>query len=131
MFVSFTTNPHLLFDSDIEYNKSHSMRSLSNIDMEISFTEVLKLTNTFGYDYMDNKQSVWWAPSSIDGQSMNGLSANYIFQNSDLTNSTVLRYQDTFGDDHHLSGVAGMEVADHRSAYTYAGANNFPKDKLR
>ena len=126
----FTTNPHLLFDSDIEYNKAHSMRSLSNIDMEISFTEVLKLTNTFGYDYMDNKQSVWWAPSSIDGQSMNGLSASYIFQNSDLTNSTVLRYQDTFGDDHHLSGVAGMEVADHRSAYTYAGANNFPNDKL-
>ncbi len=126
----FTPNPHLLFDSDLQYNKSHSMRSLSNIDMEITFTRALSLKNTFGYDYMDNKQYLWWAPSSIDGESMNGLSASYIFQNSDLTNSLVLRYSDTLGESHHLSALAGFEVADHRSSYTYAAANNYPSDKL-
>lgn len=126
----FTTNPHLLFDTDLQYNKSNSMRSLSSIDVEISFTKDLSLKNTFGYDYMDNKQSLWWAPSSIDGQSMNGLRANYIFQNSDMTNSLVLRYNKTFGSDHHLSALGGFEVADHRSEYTYAAANNYPGDKL-
>lgn len=126
----FTTNPHLLFASDLQYNKSHSMRSLSNIDLELTFTDALSLKNTFGYDYMDNKQYLWWAPSSIDGQSMNGLSANYIFQTSDLTNSLVLRYNETFGSEHHIAAVAGFEVADHRSSYTYAGANNYPGDKL-
>lgn len=126
----FTTNPHLLFDSDIQYNKSHSMRSMSNIDLEFTFSKALSLKNTFGYDYMDNKQYLWWAPSSIDGESMNGLSASYIFQNSDLTNSLILRYSETLGDSHHLSAIAGLEVADHRSSYTYAAANNYPSDKL-
>lgn len=126
----FTTNPHLLFDSDIQYNKAHSMRSLSNVDVEINLTKGLTLTNTFGYDYLDNKQYLWWAPSSIDGKSMNGLSANYIFQTSDLTNSLVFRYSDTFAGEHHLSAIAGFEVADHRSSYTYAAANNYPDDKL-
>jgi len=50
----FTTNPHLLFDSDMQYNKAHSMRSLSNIDIEVKITEELSLTDTFGYDYLDN-----------------------------------------------------------------------------
>ena len=126
----FTTNPHLLFDSDLQYNKSHSMRSLSNIDVDITFSKELSLKNTFGYDYMDNKQYLWWAPSSIDGRSMDGLSASYIFQNSDLSNSTVLRYNNTFGDEHHMSAIVGFELADHRSAYTYAAANNYPSDKL-
>lgn len=126
----FTTNPHLLFDSDIEYNKAHSMRSLSSLEAEIRFTDEVSLTNTFGYDYLDNKQYLWWAPSSIDGESLNGLSADYIFQTSDMTNSTVLRYDGVIAGEHNLSALAGFEVADHRSSYTYAAANNYPNDKL-
>ena len=124
-----TGNPHILFDSDTEYNKTHTMRSLSNLDLELKFTDYLSLTNTFGYDYIDNKQYLWWAPSSIDGAALNGLSAEYIFQTSDLTNSTLLRFRDTYGN-HNISALAGYEVADHRVRYTYAGANNFPNDKL-
>lgn len=126
----FTGNPHLLFDSDTQFNKANSMRSLSNIDLEFKFCSFLSLKNTFGYDYLDNKQRLWWSPSSIDGESLNGLRADYIFQTNDLTNSTVLRYEETFREGHHISGIAGFEVADHRSSYTYAGANNFPDDKL-
>ena len=126
----FTTNPHLLFDSDMQYNKARSMRSLSNIDIELSLTDALSVKNTFGYDYLDNKQYLWWSPASIDGESMNGLSASYIFQTDDLTNSTVLRYSYTFGSGHNLSALAGFEVADHRSSFTYAAANNYPGDKL-
>ena len=126
----FTTNPYLLFDSDMQYNKARSMRSLSNIDIELSLTDALSVKNTFGYDYLDNKQYLWWSPASIDGESMNGLSASYIFQTDDLTNSTVLRYSDTFGSGHNLSALAGFEVADHRSSFTYAAANNYPGDKL-
>ena len=124
-----TGNPHILFDSDTEYNKTHTTRSLSNLDFELKFTDYLSLTNTFGYDYIDNKQYLWWAPSSIDGAALNGLSAEYIFQTSDLTNSTLLRFRDSYGS-HNVSALAGYEVADHRVRYTYAGANNYPNDKL-
>ena len=126
----YTGNPHLTFDSDTQFNKAKSMRSLSNLDIEIRLPAHVSLTNTFGYDYLDNKQYVWWAPSSIDGQSLNGLKANYIFQTNDLTNSTVLRYDNTFDGEHNMSALAGFEVADHRSSYTYAAANNYPDDKL-
>ena len=124
-----TGNPHIVFDSDTEYNKTHMMRSLSNLDLEVKFTDYLRLTNTFGYDYIDNKQYLWWAPSSIDGAALNGLSASYIFQTSDLTNSTVLRFADSYGAN-NISAIAGFEVADHRVGYTYASANNYPNDKL-
>ncbi len=124
-----TGNPHLLFDSDTEYNKTHTMRSLSNLDLSVKFTDYLSLTNTFGYDYIDNKQYLWWAPSSIDGAAMNGLSATYVFQTSDLSNSTLLRYDGQYGPN-AISAMAGFEVTDHRSDYTYSGANNYPNDKL-
>lgn len=124
-----TGNPHLVFDSDTQYNRTHTMRSLSSVDMVVDFTRYLSLTNTFGYDYIDNKQYLWWAPSSIDGAALNGLSATYVFQTGDLTNSSVLRYADSFHG-HNISALAGFEVADHRVSFTYAGANNFPDDKL-
>ena len=124
-----TGNPHLVFDSDTQYNKTHTMRSLSTLDLKIDFTRYLGLTNTFGYDYIDNKQYLWWAPSSIDGAALNGLSATYVFQTGDLTNSTVLRYSDSYGGN-NISAIAGFEVADHSVSFSYAGANNYPNDKL-
>ena len=124
-----TGNPHILFDSDTEYNMTHTMRSLSNLDLESEFTDYLSLINTFGFDYIDNKQYLWWAPSSIDGAALNGLSAEYIFQTSDLSNSSLLKYNDSYGD-HNISALAGFETADHQVKYTYAAANNFPSDKL-
>lgn len=124
-----TGNPNLVFNSDTQYNKADMMRSLSNLDVEMKFTDFLSLTNTFGYDYIDNKQYLWWAPSSIDGAALNGLSAVYIFQTADMTNSTVLRYNGTYGLN-NISAIAGYEVADHKVGFTYAGANNYPNDKL-
>lgn len=125
-----TSNPHILFDSDLEYNKFHTMRSLSNFDINLRFSDKLSLTNMFGYDYIDNKQTLWWAPSSIDGQPHTGLSAKYVYQTSDVTNSTILRYADTYGVNHHLSAMAGFELSDHKREFIYAATNNFPNDKL-
>jgi hypothetical protein len=124
-----TGNPHLLFDSDTEYNKTHTMRSMSNLEMTSTFTDYLSLVSTIGFDYIDNKQYLWWAPSSIDGQALKGLSAEYIFQTFDLTNSSLLKYDDTYGS-HSISAIAGFESSEHGVRYTYAGANNFPSDKL-
>ena len=124
-----TGNPHILFDSDTEYNKTHTMRSLSSMDFNVRLADFLMFSNIFGYDYIDNKQYLWWAPSSIDGAALEGLSADYIFQTSDLTNSSLLKYNGQYGQ-HSISAMAGFEVADHKVHFTYAGANNYPGDKL-
>ena len=46
-----------------------------------------------------------------------------------VTNSTILRFNGNYGGN-NISAIAGYEVADHRVEFTYAGANNFPNDKL-
>ena len=125
-----SSNPHILFDSGEEYYLNNNMRSMSNFDINIQFCKELSLSNTFGYDYINSKQDVWWAPTSLNGGSYNGLSAVYILQSNDMTNSTVLRFNNTFNEKHNLSALAGFEVADHRFQYTYSAATNYPNDKL-
>ena len=125
-----TGNPQLVFNGGLQYNKAHTMRSLSSVEAVLTFTDWLSMSETFGYDYVDNKQTLWWAPSSIDGASLDGLGARYIFQTSDMTNSTVLRYNDLLDSVHSISAIAGFEMADHKADFTYAGANKYPSDKL-
>ena len=125
-----SSNPHLLFDSNQEYYLNKNMRSMSNFDINIQFCKWLSLSNTFGYDYISSKQDVWWSPASLNGESLGGLSAVYQLQTNDMTNSTVLRFNNTFNEKHNVSALVGFEVADHRFGYTYASATNYPSDKL-
>ena len=106
------------------------MRSMSNFDINIQFCKQLSLTNTFGYDYIDSKQRTWWSPTSIDGASLNGLAQNYAMQTNDMTNSTVLHFNDTYKEKHNVSALAGFEVNDYRFQYMFASATNYPNDKL-
>ena len=125
-----TGNPHVIFESDAQYNLANNMRSMSNFDINIQFCKQLSLTNTFGYDYIDSKQRTWWSPTSIDGASLNGLAQNYAMQTNDMTNSTVLHFNDTYKEKHNVSALAGFEVNDYRFQYMFASATNYPNDKL-
>lgn len=125
-----TGNPHVIFESDAQYNLANNMRSMSNFDINIQFCKQLSLTNTFGYDYIDSKQRTWWSPTSIDGASLNGLAQNYAMQTNDMTNSTVLHFNDTYKEKHNVSALAGFEVNDYRFQYMSASATNYPNDKL-
>ena len=125
-----TGNPHIIFESDAQYNLANNMRSMSNFDINIQFCKQLSLTNTFGYDYIDSKQRTWWSPTSIDGASLNGLAQNFAMQTNDMTNSTILRFNDTYNEKHNVSALAGFEVNDYRFQYISASATNYPNDKL-
>ena len=123
-------NPHLAFEEDSyeSYNTS-TTRSLSNIDFTVTFTDWLNLTNSFGYDFIDSRQYMWWGPTSVDGASYNGLRSEYDMQTKSLTNSLVLHFDKSFGL-HNVSALAGYEYSDHFSDYIYASTSNFPTDKL-
>ncbi|NLZ20362.1 MAG: TonB-dependent receptor [Bacteroidales bacterium] len=123
-------NPHLAFeDNSYEYYNMNTTRSLSNIDLTFTFTPWLYLTNSFGYDWMDSRQYMWWGPTSVDGGSYNGLKNEYDLQSKTLTNSTVLHFDQSFGD-HSISALAGYEYSDHYDDYIYASTSDFPTDKL-
>lgn len=123
-------NPHLAFEEDSyeSYNTS-TTRSISNVDVNVSFTDWLYLTNSFGYDFTDSRQYMWWGPTSVDGGSYNGLRSEYDIQSKTLTNSLVLHFNKSFGK-HSVSAIAGYEYSDHFSDYIYASTSNFPTDKL-
>ncbi len=130
-YNSSSRNPYLVFDNDDqEYNKFNTMRSLSNFDINVKLGDKVTLANVFGYDYSTTRQMLWWSPQSLDGQSQTGLSAVYHFEVKDVTNSTTLRYADTYGEHHHLNALVGFEITDHRYQYTYASANNYASNQL-
>ena len=123
-------NPHLAFEEDsYEYYNTNATRSISNIDFTVTFAPWLNLTNTFGYDWMDSRQYMWWGPTSIDGGSYNGLKSQYDMQTKTLSNSTVLHFDKTWGD-HSLTALAGYEYSDHYSDFMYASTSFFPFDDL-
>lgn len=123
-------NPHLAFEENsYEYYNTNTTRSLSNVDVTVTFAPYLYLVNNFGYDWMDSRQYMWWGPTSVDGKSYNGLKNEYDLQAKTLTNSTVLHFDKSFGD-HNVSALAGYEISDHFSDYIYASTSDFPTDKL-
>ena len=123
-------NPHLAFeDNSYEYYNTATTRSMSNLDLTFKFTPWLKLKNTFGYDWSDSRQYMWWGPTSVDGSSYNGLKNEFDFQSKTLTNSTILHFDNQFGK-HSVSAFAGFEYSDHYSDYIYASASDYPTSKL-
>ncbi len=123
-------NPHLAFEKDsYEYYNTTTTRSISNIDFTIKFADFLNLVNTFGYDWSDSRQYMWWGPTSVDGGSYNGLKDEFDFQAKTLTNSTILHYDASYGKN-NISALGGFEYSDHYSDYIYASTSNFPTPKL-
>ncbi|MCQ2118065.1 MAG: TonB-dependent receptor [Bacteroidales bacterium] len=123
-------NPHIAFEDDsYEYYNTTQFRSLSGIDFKIKFTDYLNLKNTFGYDFVDSRQYLWWGPTSVDGGSYEGLKTEYDIQSKTLTNSTILNFNKSYGK-HNVSALAGWEIDDHRTDYITAATSKFPTDKL-
>ncbi|MBQ7072846.1 MAG: TonB-dependent receptor [Bacteroidales bacterium] len=123
-------NPHLAFEDDsYEYYNTNTTRSLSNMDVTLTFAPWLYLTNTFGYDWSDSRQYMWWGPTSVDGGSYTGLKSEYDLQSKTLSNSAVLHFDQKFGE-HAVTAIAGYEYSDHYSDYIYASTSNFPTPKL-
>ena len=123
-------NPHLAFeDNSYEYYNTNTTRSLSNVDVTLNFTPWLYLVNTFGYDWADSRQYMWWGPTSVDGGSYNGLKDEFDLQSKTLSNSTILHFNNSFGQ-HNISALAGYEYSDHYTDYIYAAASNYPTPKL-
>ena len=128
-----TTNPHLSQSKNInefsEFDKSNTMRSLTNADIEVKLPFNFTARSVFGYDYVANNEQEFWAPNSVNGASYNGLGSRYNFTNTTLTSSSTLNYANSFGK-HNLQVLAGFELEDRKLNYTYAAAQGYVTWKL-
>ena len=114
-FTSNISNPNLMLGQttgpNAETVNSDMLRSLTNAEAVVTLPLGFSARTIFGYDYMDNKEREFWAPESVNGQTLGGLGARYVSTNKTLTSSTTLNYNNSFGL-HNINGLLGYEIED-------------------
>ena len=132
-FKSQISNPNLMLGQttgpNAETVKSDLMRSMTNFEAEVKLPYNFIARTIFGYDYMNNKDQEFWAPESVNGQSLNGMGQRWDYTSKTMTSSTTLNYRNSFGS-HNLSGLIGYEVEDRSLNMMTASAKNYSTDKL-
>ena len=93
------SNPHLMLGID-QWIKSKTMRSLTNADVQVKFSDKVSFKSILGYDFIDTKHFEYWSPTSVDGESVKGLGSRYNYENRNLTSSSTLRYANLWNDIH-------------------------------
>ena len=126
-------NPNNMFGQDTgeyaEFVKSNIMRSMTNAEAEVKLPYDFKARTVLGYDYTNNKLQEFWAPSSVNGESLQGLGQRWDFTNKTLTSSTTLNYAKSFGV-HNVTALAGYEYENRKIQYLTASAKNYGTSKL-
>lgn len=126
-------NPNLMLSKDLnqysEFVKTKTMRSMTNADVEIKLPFNFTARSVFGYDFINNKVHEFWAPASVNGESLTGLSQRWDYTNRTMTSSTTLNYANNFGK-HNLQVLAGFEAEKRQYDYMTASAKQFVTYKL-
>ena len=132
-FSSKISNPNLMLGQKTgpraETVASDLMRSMTNFEAEVTLPYNFTARTVLGYDYMNNKEREFWAPESVNGESLGGLGTRYDYINKTLTSSTTLNYRNSF-DRHNINALVGYEVEDRSLNYLYASAKSYATDKL-
>ncbi|NUK98429.1 TonB-dependent receptor [Bacteroides sartorii] len=132
-FSSKISNPNLMLGQKTgpraETVASDLMRSMTNFEAEVTLPYNFTARTVLGYDYMNNKEREFWAPESVNGESLGGLGTRYDYTNKTLTSSTTLNYHNSF-DRHNVNALVGYEVEDRSLNYLYASAKSYATDKL-
>ena len=132
-FSSKISNPNLMLGQKTgpraETVASDLMRSMTNFEAEVTLPYNFTARTVLGYDYMNNKEREFWAPESVNGESLGGLGTRYDYTNKTLTSSTTLNYRNSF-DRHNVNALIGYEVEDRSLNYLYASAKSYATDKL-
>ena len=126
-------NPNNMFGQETgkyaEFVKSNIMRSMSNADVEVKLPYSFTARSVFGYDYTDNKLQEFWAPESVNGESLQGLGQRWNFNNKTLTSSTTLAWDKQFGLN-TINALVGYEYEDRNILYMTASAKGYGTEKL-
>lgn len=127
------SNPNLMLGQttgpNAETVDSEMLRSMTNFEAEITLPFGFSAKTIFGYDYMDNKVREFWAPGSVNGQSLDGLGYRANFTNKTLTSSSTLNYNQSF-DKHNIRALVGYEIEDRHLLTQTLSAKSYSTDKL-
>lgn len=126
-------NPNLMWSKDLneyaEFDKSKTMRSMTNAEAELKLPYNFTLRSIFGYDFINNREQEFWAPKSVNGESLQGLAEKFDYTNRTMTTSTTLNWAESYGD-HNIQALVGYEAEDRQMEYMSASTTGFISHKL-
>ena len=123
-------NPLQVLNSKDQFINTKTYRALNTVSGKIQVLPELSFTSTNSADYVNVEVMEYWGPSSINGESLNGLGMRDQNRVVTLTSSNVLNYSKTFNEVHNFSALAGFEVQDYEYLFVRATAKDYSTDKL-
>ena len=123
------SNPLLMLGSNDEFVKSKTFRSISNGDLSVKILPELTFKTSVAFDYLNSQHQEFWSPSSVNGQSLNGLGYRGDYTKRTLTTSSTLNYNKKLGD-HTIGLLAGFETSESKLQSFTGSAKGYATGKL-
>lgn len=123
------SNPKLMLGSADEFVKSKTFRSISNGDLTVKILPELLFKTSVAFDYLNAQHQEFWGPSSVNGQSLNGLGYRIDYTKRTLTTSSTLNYNKKV-DDHTFGILAGFETSESKLQSFSGSAKGYATGKL-
>lgn len=114
-------------DNNETLNKT--FRSISNAYAEVTFNKYLRFRSQVGIDWNNLQENQFLGRRTLDG-APDGYSYNNQVTASVFTNTNTLSFNKTFGGDHSLDALAGIEYQKGQSNGASVTGLAFPNDKF-
>jgi TonB-linked SusC/RagA family outer membrane protein len=132
MNASFSTvvkNPLYAIKPSQSSTSNQTYRAIMNGVVSVKITDFLTLKSTNALDYISVIGLRKWSPTSIDGESLNGLGERPTSSTSQITSSNLLVFDKKFGK-HSINALGGFEAQVYNSLSIFTSASNYSTDKL-
>lgn len=128
-FNSKAKNSLYALQPEQSYTNNKTYRAISSGVITLNLASFLKFRSTNAVDYINVEGFRRWGPTSIDGQSLNGLGERPNSSISQLTTSDIFVFDKKAGK-HNINAIAGFEVQSYSSLQIFTSASNYSTDKL-
>ncbi|PCH69859.1 MAG: SusC/RagA family TonB-linked outer membrane protein [Bacteroidales bacterium] len=123
-------NPLQVLNSADQFINTKTYRALNTLSGKVQILPELSFTSINSVDYVNVEMLEYWGPSSINGESVNGMGTRDQNRVITMISSNVLNYSKTFNEVHNFSALAGLEIEDYEYLFVRATAKDYSTDKL-
>lgn len=106
---------------------TQSARAVVNPYVEIAFLKDFKAKSTFGADYLNNREQLYYNTEHGNGSNVSGRGERYSVQNLSLTITNTVSYAHRFGK-HNIEALIGQEAFKDHYDFINAASTGFPFD---
>lgn len=124
-----TMNP--LASAKYNFNKSNLFRSMSSAKLGYRIWDELVLSQRISYDYLTNKEIIWWDGRTGDGFNYKGLNQTMLSEFETIGTQTQLTYQKKINEVHQFDVLGAFETEQTSSDYTALTGIGFPNPGLQ